>query len=170
MIAVGREDALGFVVQPLLHFRAAEIRPQAAFGLEIKTQFVGGFKRGFGRAPRMETNAVQAVILAGLDDFFPRRDIHRRITRERKFPAVMCEPEVDDAAVDEQVFVVVRDFAETESDFAGIVRLIAFERNIEMLECGMEFIPFLRAVAKGNRSEFRPGRRLSHSPRARPRS
>ena len=110
MIAVGREEPRGFVVQPLLHLRAAEIRPQAAFRLEIKTQFVGGFKRGLGRTPRMETHAVQPVILAGLDDFFPRRDIHRRITREREFAAVMREPQVDGTAIDEQVFVVVRRF------------------------------------------------------------
>ena len=111
MIAVGLEDALGFVVQPLLHLRAAEIGPQTAFRLEIKTQFVGGFKRGFGRTPRMETDAVQSVILAGLDNFLPRLDIHRRITRERKFTAVMREPQIDGVAVDEQFFVVVRDFA-----------------------------------------------------------
>ena len=63
MIAVGREEPGGFVVQPLLHHGAAEVGPQTAFGLEIKAEFVCGLERGLGRTPRMKAHSVQPVFL-----------------------------------------------------------------------------------------------------------
>src|SRR5450759_1813586 len=93
----------------------------------IKTHLISGGERGIGRTPRMKTDAVQSIILAGLDDFFPRLDIHRRITREREIAAGMREPQVDGATVDEQVFVVVGDFAEAECHYTRVINTISFE-------------------------------------------
>ena len=114
MIAVGGEDARGFVLQKLPRHRAVKIRPQAAFGLEVKAQFIRGFKRGFRWTPGVESHAVQPVILAGLENLLPRHDVHRRITGEREIASEMREPQVDWAAVDENVLIAGGDFAEAE--------------------------------------------------------
>ena len=74
----------------------------------------------------MKTDSIQSVILAGLNDFFPRRDIHRRITRERKIAAEMSQAQVDRPTVDENVLVVRGDFAEAKINYSEIIERIAF--------------------------------------------
>src|SRR5947208_7430551 len=125
MIAVGGEDASRFIIQPLLHHRTAQIAPQTAFWLQIKTQFVGGLKRGIGRTPGMKTNSVQPMILAGFDNSLPGTDIHGRITSKRKFAAIMRESQVDDATIQKNILVAGHDLAKAKSDFARVIGLIA---------------------------------------------
>jgi len=131
MIAVGREDAGGFVLQPLLHDGAAKITPQPAFRLEIEAHFIGGGECGFGRTPGMKADAVKSIILARLDDFFPRGNIHRGITGQRKIATEMGEAEVDGMAVDEDVFVARGDFAEAKGPAHFRVKALTFDGSHE---------------------------------------
>src|ERR1035437_650681 len=90
MIAVGTENAFGFGVEHFFHRTAgAEVIPHAAFDLEIKPELIGGFKRGFGRTPRMKSHVVQAPVLARLKNLLPRFNIGLWIAGQWKIAAEM---------------------------------------------------------------------------------
>src|SRR5208283_4507031 len=115
MVSVGAEDAVGFGVERFLHRAAgAEIVPHAAFDLEIKTEFVRGFKRGFGRTPRVKSHVVQTPVLARLNNFLPRFHIGRRIAGQRKIAAEMRATKTGLAAVDLKILTNGFEIAEAK--------------------------------------------------------
>jgi hypothetical protein len=75
MIAVGLQDTIGFVMNPLVHgFAITEfgglVRP-ASFNLEIHAQFVSGNKGCLWRAVGMETQKIKTIRFGNSDDSFP---------------------------------------------------------------------------------------------------
>ena len=98
----------------------------------------------------MEADAVQAVVLADLDDPFPTGDIGRRITGQWKIPAGMRRADFDRPAVEKHRSIVGFDLPQAEGESALIVGWIASELQRQVLKIGVIFIPGLGVVAKRN--------------------
>src|SRR6185437_3186962 len=141
VIAAGFQQPGGFVIEPLLHEGAAEIGPQSAFGLQIKTHLIGSHERRLGRAPGMKTHAVESASLAYREDFFPRHDVHCRISGEREISAEMRHAQIDRLSVEKNSLVARGDFAKAESHFLEIKKTIAREPHRNGLEVRMKLVP-----------------------------
>ena len=85
-MSVGIDDSQSFIQKILVdgHPSAqphAVVRPGGTFGLQVETQPVGHTESRFRRAIGMETNVVEAVLLALAEHSLPRRFVCRRVAR-----------------------------------------------------------------------------------------
>ena len=150
MIAIGFHHPRGFGFEHRRDARIGEVVPHAAFGLDVESEFVGRAERCIRRAPGMEADAVQAIILADLDDLFPARDVGRRIAGQGKSP-----PEcVARISIGRPLRSIVRSSAlicrRPKVRVAVIVSRVAGKLQRQVLKIGMIFVPGLGAVAKWN--------------------
>ena len=134
--------------------------PHAALDLQIKAEFVRGFKGGLGWAPRMKAHMIQAIILARLKNFLPRRDVGGRITGEREIAAVVRAAEVNWPAVQDELVSVGVKISHSKSagnfrmkSFAsdGCAKVVAF--GIELVDHSWKWLPIgknsVRLVSPG---------------------
>src|SRR6185369_4997741 len=102
MISVSLDHAISFVVKHSLHRRAGtDLIPHSRFRLQVETELIGGFKRSFGRSPRMKTHVVQPPTLARLKQFSPVLDFCVWITSQGKVTAAVSAAKVDRLAVED---------------------------------------------------------------------
>src|SRR5688572_3251553 len=90
MIPVSLDDPIRFFVEHALHRCAGtDLIPHTRLDLEVEAEFICGLESSFGRGPGMEPHVVQAPVLAGLKNLFPRGYICRRITSDGEIATVV---------------------------------------------------------------------------------
>ena len=142
MIAVVSLHALRLGIEHVDH-RGVEAVPHSGFHLEIEAEFVAGLECRFRRAPGVKAHSVEAVILTGLDDFLPSRNVGGGITGEWEIAAGVGHPEVDFFTVQEQLVPAVRYLAQAKGNRTLVGTRATVENNADVLEHWMKFIPRL---------------------------
>ena len=144
MVAVGRQDALSFLIEPLVDWLAiSHARPGGDFHGKIETEFIRRNERGLGRAEGMEADMVQTMSLADTDNALPRRNVRRGITGQWKDAAFECAAEKERAAIDEEVAAIDGQVAKAEGHRALVMSGRAIEMHDKLLQGGVELVPGL---------------------------
>ena len=115
MVAVFFEDAVALFLQPLiLRFAATDFRPSAAFYLQVDSHTVGHMESGFRGTPGVETDMIQAVLLAGTVDLSPIIILHGGISCQREYAAFERTAQEDGLPVNLETRTVCLELTETE--------------------------------------------------------
>ena len=153
VIAVGFLHAAGFVLEDSLWRIAGqgEIVPHAAFGLNVKAQFVRGDEGFFWWAEGMEADGVEAIVFAGLDDFLPVGDVAWRIAGEGASPPLWVPrtPISWPLRTMRLLTALISRRPKVRSRWSSAAAAGEFDGQV--LEVGMEFIPELGGVAERER-------------------
>src|ERR1044072_1134023 len=116
MIAVGANHSISLFVKHALHrCGRTDLVPHPGLGLQIESDFIRRFERGFGWTPRMKAHVVEAPLLAKLEQVLPRFDISRWITRERKISTVVCAAKINRIAVEDELISFSMKIAQANS-------------------------------------------------------
>ena len=125
MIAVGFEDALRLVADPLHAGRVTRLaqvsRPEGKFRLKVDAFLVGRGEARLRRAIRMEPHVVESPFFEDFENPAPSLDIHRRITGERKRGPLVRAAQKGRDVIEQNGRTRGGDFAETAHRFRSVV-------------------------------------------------
>ncbi len=118
VIAVGFEDAVGLVIDPLVHrlavAEAGGLIGPARLDLVIEPEFIRRDERRFRRTVGVEPKQVQPVAFGDADDALPGFHVGGRMAGEREDAALQRAAEEGLAAVDEELRALGRNLAQAE--------------------------------------------------------
>jgi hypothetical protein len=146
MVAVVFQDAVGLVIDPLVHRLAVAdgggLVGPAGLDLEIETEFVRRLERRFRRAVGMKAHQVQPVAFRDADDAPPLLDFHRRMPGLGEDGALQRAADEGLLAVDGDLGAGGGDFAEAKGNGLFLsLRPLQNRRHKQAIPCWLEFTP-----------------------------
>src|SRR6185503_11900914 len=131
------------------HRRAGtDLIPHSRFRLQVETELIGGFKRSFGRSPRMKTHVVQPPTLARLKQFSPVLDFRVWITSQGKVTAAVSAAKVDRLAVEDKFFSDCFEITQTDLHIVVLFNSGSSQPQPEHMQLRLELIPRFLFCAK----------------------
>lgn len=164
VISIRFENAFGFGVnlgvdRLAIADRGGLIGPRTSFHVEIKSQFVGRHKSGFGRTPGMKAYQIKPMRLGYADNAFPRFQIGGWMPGFGKNAALQRAAEKSFAPVDQELRALSGNFAQAKGGVlaVNIIKAIgaAAQFGSNFIERGGELIPSLRGASQRNFQRFR---------------
>ena len=142
MVAVLVDDTFGLVHQILVNFLTtaqlhAMIRPRRSFELQIDAHTVGSSEGGFGWTVRMETDVVDAVLLAFAEDAQPYVFIGGWIASFREAAIFDGAAQVERPIVDKHLRTVDAEVAQAKRHADGHTLIV----NCTRIKLRMELVP-----------------------------
>ena len=120
MIAVMLQDAVGLIINPLVHWLAVAngrgLVGPTGFDLEIHAEFVRRLERRLRRTIGMKAQQIQSMGFRNADDAFPLANIGRRMAGPGENAAFERAAKKCFATVDCELRAVGGDFAQTKAD------------------------------------------------------
>ena len=158
LVAVAVEDERGVVAVLLedgAHLAAEEVvarfvrlgvlAPHGHLDFEVDAVAVGHAESRGGRAPRVETDVVQSVVLDDAHDTLPFGVADRGVARFREHGVLDGSAQVERTAVEQDVVAALRHFAHAERRrllmFEGLLSGAGQQRALHGVEVRVEFVP-----------------------------
>lgn len=158
LVAVAVEDERGVVAVLLedgAHLAAEEVvarfvrlgvlAPHGHLDFEVDAVAVGHAESRGGRAPRVETDVVQSVVLDDAHDTLPFGVADRGVARFREHGVLDGSAQVERTAVEQDVVAALRHFAHAEGRrllmFEGLFSGAGQQRALHGVEVRVEFVP-----------------------------
>lgn len=165
LVAVAVEDERGVVAVLLedgAHLAAEEVvarfvrlgvlAPHGHLDFEVDAVAVGHAESRGGRAPRVETDVVQSVVLDDAHDTLPFGVADRGVARFREHGVLDGSAQVERTAVEQDVVAALRHFAHAERRrllmFEGLLSGAGQQRALHGVEVRVEFVPEFRLLSQ----------------------
>ena len=145
-MSVGAQDMLPLLVEeghePLIVF--VEIAPEREFRLQVDPQLVGGLEGSLWRAPRMETDVVDAILAVFREIVHPFGSSHRHMGLEGEDAGIVLATEEYLAAIGHEMVVIDTEVDEAEGRGQCVLPV---DRHLEGIAgCGVVLVPHLRLL------------------------
>ena len=96
----------------------------------------------------METPMIDAISFPNLEIMPPCIDVHRRMGRQGENAGVVFPPKESDLVVDVELLVFGREFPETKRFLDRILKIIAFQTQVEAIKSWGELAPATGSVTQ----------------------